>query len=70
MDANQLMFYLRGFFENVPDPSAEQISAIRNEILTAKPVENPFLKPNPFPPGGCADCGPPKPYIDPSRIPA
>ena len=68
MDANQLMFYLRGFFENVPDPSAEQISAIRNEILGARPVEPP--RGLPLPPGTCLDCGPPKPYIDPSRIPA
>ena len=39
MDANQLFFYLRGFFELVPTPTEAQILAIRAEILQAKPVE-------------------------------
>lgn len=38
MDANQLLFYLRGFFELVTEPNAEQIRALRNEVLRAKSV--------------------------------
>lgn len=39
MNANELFFYLRGFFENVSEPSVPQIQALRNEILRTKPVE-------------------------------
>jgi len=39
MDSNQLLHYLRGFFELVPHPTIEQIQAIRNEVLQAKAVE-------------------------------
>ena len=38
MDANQLLHYLRGFFELVDDPTPAQIRAIRNEVLRAQPV--------------------------------
>lgn len=38
MDANQLLHYLRGFFELVPEPTPDQIRALRNEILQAKPA--------------------------------
>lgn len=38
MDANALLYYLRGFFETVPQPTQEQITAIRNEILRAQPA--------------------------------
>ncbi len=39
MNANELLFYLRGFTELVTTPSAEQWNALRNEILRAQPVE-------------------------------
>ena len=38
MNANELLFYLRGFAELVVSPSSEQWSALRNEILRAQPV--------------------------------
>lgn len=38
MDSNQLLHYLRGFFELVEEPSQNQIRAIRNEVLRARPV--------------------------------
>ena len=38
MDANQLLHYLRGFFELVDEPTPAQIRAIRNEVLRAQPV--------------------------------
>jgi hypothetical protein len=38
MDSNQLLHYLRGFFELVAEPTPEQIRALRVEILQAKPV--------------------------------
>lgn len=38
MDANQLLFYLRGFFEMVPDPTGSQVAVLRSQILLAKPV--------------------------------
>ena len=40
MNANELLFYLRGFFELVSSPSSAQIEAIRQEVLTATRVEN------------------------------
>lgn len=43
MDANQLLHYLRGFFELVPEASPEQIRAIRNEVLRSKPVTPEFV---------------------------
>lgn len=39
MDANQLLYYLRGIFENVESPSSTLFANIRNEVLAAKPVE-------------------------------
>lgn len=39
MDANQLLFYLRGVFENVTKPSKDVWGNIRTEILAAKTVE-------------------------------
>lgn len=39
MDANQLMYYLRGFFELVDAPSMDQMRAIRNEVLRSTPVQ-------------------------------
>lgn len=39
MNANELLFYLRGFTELVASPSGDQWNALRNEILRAKPVE-------------------------------
>lgn len=39
MNANELLHYLRGFFELVAEPSKEQMIAIRNEVLNARPVE-------------------------------
>lgn len=38
MDANQLLHYMRGFFELVDEPTPAQIRAIRNEVLRAQPV--------------------------------
>lgn len=39
MDANQLLYYLRGLFEHVTFPTEEQIRSIRTQILMTKPVE-------------------------------
>lgn len=39
MDANQLLFYLRGFFEHIHEPTQAHIEALRNEVLRAQPVE-------------------------------
>jgi len=58
MDANQLFFWMRGFFEQVTEPSPAQITALRNEVLRAKPVENqiiPVTVQNPI--SGTGDCG-------------
>ena len=38
MNANELLHYLRGFFELVGKPTPAQIWAIRNEVLRAQPV--------------------------------
>ncbi len=60
MDANQLLHYLRGFFELVAEPTADQVRAIRNAVLSAQvvgttivPVEvsNPINMPKK--PSGC-----------------
>lgn len=59
MDSNQLLHYLRGFFELVADPTPEQIRAIRTEVLSAKPVEAqiiPVEMRNPVSHAGCG-CG-------------
>lgn len=40
MDANQLLFYLRGFFELVPDPTPDQVRSIRTEVLRAEIVKS------------------------------
>lgn len=61
MNANELLFYLRGFTELVTDPDKSQWNALRTEILRAKPVEVqmiPFPVSNPIPDphkpcGGC-----------------
>ena len=42
MNANDLLHYMRGFFELVPDPSPAQLTAIRNEVLRATTVETPL----------------------------
>lgn len=74
MDSNQLLHYLRGFFELVAEPTPEQIRAIRTEVLSAKPVEAqiiPIEMRNPISQAGCG-CGggtPPPPYIDREKIP-
>lgn len=63
MNANELLFYLRGFTELVTDLDKSQWNALRTEILRAKPVENTFIPiptsnvgPDPRQPcGGCAE---------------
>ncbi len=60
MNANELLHYLRGFFELVGSPTQEQIWAIRNEVLRAKPVEAeliPVEVVNPMKRAGKSDCG-------------
>lgn len=62
MDANQLLFYLKGFFELTKEPTAAQISAIRNEILNAQPLEPevitvPVVNPINGKPGSDCGCG-------------
>lgn len=63
MDANQLLFFLRGFFEHVSDPTPEQFNSIRMVILMAKPVTaeiipvevvNPMKRVSSS--GGCGGC--------------
>lgn len=39
MNANDLLMYLKGFFENVPNPSKAQISSLRDIILQSHAVE-------------------------------
>lgn len=72
MNANDLLHYMRGFFELVPDPTPAQLTAIRNEVLRATIVET---CPTPRPPAPTGDCGcsgkggrPPAPTIDPSKL--
>lgn len=38
MNANELLHYLRGFFELVTDPTPTQIQHLRTEILQARPL--------------------------------
>lgn len=56
MDANQLLFYLRGFFEHVVEPTPDQLRALRTEVLSAKPIK-PELIPVNYQPGAPGDCG-------------
>lgn len=56
MNANDLLHYMRGFFELVPDPSPAQLTALRNEVLRAKPVETPLTAWRGPAPGDCG-CG-------------
>lgn len=72
MNANDLLHYMRGFFELVPDPSPAQLTAIRNEVLRATTVDT-FQLPRSMPTGDCGCSGKsnrplPPPSIDPSRI--
>lgn len=39
MNANELLMYLKGFFENVPNPSKAQVSGIRDVVLRSTIVE-------------------------------
>jgi hypothetical protein len=66
MDANALLYYLRGFFENVAEPTAQQINSLRMEVLQAKavvaeiiPVEvvSPMKRVSGTGGGGCGGCG-------------
>lgn len=60
MDANQLLYYLRGFFENVPSPTVDHMLHLRNAILQAKPVEVqliPIEVENPIKSSNKGDCG-------------
>lgn len=84
MDSNQLLHYLRGFFELVDDPTPAQIRAIRNEVLRAQPVTAEIIPVEVVDPikrvatsrsmhGGCGGCGggtTPPPYIGPEKIPS
>ena len=36
MDANQLLYFLRGFFELTDEPTEAQIRLIRKEVLAAR----------------------------------
>ena len=56
MNANDLLHYMRGFFELVPDPSSTQLAAIRNEVLRATTVETPLAAWRGPAPGDCG-CG-------------
>ena len=74
MNANELLFFLRGFFELVADPVKDQINAIRNEVLRAKPVTPELIPVEVVNPthrvsgSGCGGCGTPAPRIDGSKI--
>lgn len=39
MNANELLMYLKGFFENIHVPNKQQISAIRDVVLNSTLVE-------------------------------
>lgn len=43
MDANQLMFWLRGVFEFKDSFNPEQIGVLRDEILRSTPVEHKII---------------------------
>ena len=74
-NANDLLHYMRGFFELVPEPTPAQLTAIRNEILRATPVDA-FPVPRSMPAASTGDCGcgpprggrPPAPALDPNKI--
>lgn len=74
MDANQLLHYLRGFFELVEEPTAAQIRTIRNEVLRAQPVEAQIIPVEVVNPmrradgGGCGGCGKPAPGPAPPPV--
>lgn len=72
MNANDLLHYMRGFFELVPDPSPAQLTAIRNEVLRATTVETFPMPRFPAPAGDCGCSGKggrsPAPAIDPSKF--
>lgn len=84
MDSNQLLHYLRGFFELVDEPTPAQIRAIRNEVLRAQPVTAEIIPVEVVDPikrvtasrpmrgdcGGCGGATPPPPYIDREKIPS
>jgi hypothetical protein len=64
MDANQLLYFLRGFFEHVADPTTPQLNSIRMEILRATPVTAQIIPVEVVNPmkqvsgsGGCGGCG-------------
>ena len=72
MNANDLLHYLRGFFELVTEPTTAQLTAIRNEVLRATPVD---VFPMPRFPAPTGDCGcrgkgghTPAPTIDHGKI--
>ncbi len=75
MNANDLLHYMRGFFELVPDPTPAQLTAIRNEVLRATPVDA-FPVPRSMPAASTGDCGCsgkpnrplPPPSIDTSKM--
>ena len=72
MNANDLLHYMRGFFELVPEPTPAQLTAIRNEVLRATPVDT-FPMPRGVPASDCGCSGKPNrplppPTIDPSKL--
>lgn len=80
MDANQLLFYLRGVFENTAKPSKQVWDNISAEVLQAQQVQ-PQLIPvevkngvpgRPKSDGGCGCNGfsaePPKPVLQADKL--
>jgi hypothetical protein len=63
MDANQLLFFLRGFFEHVAEPTPAQINGLRTQILQATPVTAQIIPVEIVNPmkqvsgSGCGGCG-------------
>ena len=84
MNANDLLHYLRGFFELVDEPTPAQIRAIRNEVLHAQPVSAEIIPVEVVDPikrvssgrpmhsdcGGCGGGATPPPYIGREKIPS
>lgn len=84
MNANDLLHYLRGFFELVDEPTPAQIRAIRNEVLRAQPVTAEIIpvevvdpikrvsssRPKPSDCGGCGGGATPPPYVDREKTPS
>lgn len=56
MDANSLLFYLRGVFESCSVSSPGVFELVRNAVLSAKPVENQLIPVEVKTKGGCS-CG-------------